>query len=68
MTGLSDFKMKNGNHYKVTVDGRVDGAHVYVRGNTGYITSITWYTKKSDDGHDGDDDNDDYSNDEDDDD
>ncbi|RST72265.1 hypothetical protein D4T97_016635 [Siminovitchia acidinfaciens] len=69
VTALSEVTKKNGKHYKVTVDGTSDGAHVYIQANTGNISSISWYTKKNnddgDDGDDGDEDDDDDNDDDD---
>ena len=45
VTNLSEVTTQNGKHYKVTVDGPLEGAHVYVQANTGKVSSISWYAK-----------------------
>ncbi|KAB7704444.1 hypothetical protein F9802_17265 [Bacillus aerolatus] len=45
VTNLSEVITQNGKHYKVTVDGPSEGAHVYVQANTGKVSSISWYAK-----------------------
>lgn len=62
ITNVSKATTQKGEHYKVTVDGQSDGAHVYVQANTGKVSSISWYSKEQpskDDNDDDDDDNDD---------
>jgi uncharacterized membrane protein YkoI len=49
VTNISIVKVQNGKHYKVTVDDRAEGAHVYVQANTGNVSSISWYSTTNDD-------------------
>ena len=42
VTDLSIVTTEKGPHYKVTVDGKKEDAHVYVQSNTGIVTSTYW--------------------------
>ena len=42
VTDLSTVTTEKGPHYKVTVDGKKEDAHVYVQSNTGIVTSTYW--------------------------
>lgn len=62
VTNLSIVNTQRGRHYKVTVDNKAEGAHVYVQANTGNVSSVAWYSSQNTN-EDIDDDNDDNNDD-----
>lgn len=66
ITNLSIVTDQNGEHYKVTVDGPSQSAHVYVQVNTGEVSRIFEYSKEQP--NEAENDDDDYGDDDDDDD
>ncbi|XEC96321.1 PepSY domain-containing protein [Paenibacillus tarimensis] len=68
ITNISMVTTQRGHHYKVTVDGPSENAHVYVHAITGKVAPISWYSNDDNDGNDDDDDGNDDDDDDDDDD
>jgi uncharacterized membrane protein YkoI len=49
VTDLSIVTTQTGQHYRVTVDGEEEDAHIYVQSNTGIVTSFSWIQLNNDD-------------------
>lgn len=61
VSNIKKLTSDHGNVYKVTIENRVEGAHVYIREVTKKVTSVSWFSKTADD--DGDDDSSDSDDD-----